>query len=52
MKYLTFDIQGTSAYAKGKKSPLYGLSTRTVNKLISLGVQVVIWCNGDFDYIR
>ena len=46
MKYLTYDIQGSTAFAKGYK--MYYPSNKTIEELKLRGVQQIVWGNGDF----
>ena len=48
-KYLTYKIQGGTAFAKGNK--MGSLSNKTINALKKLGVTQIVWGNGDFFYI-
>lgn len=49
MKYLTYDIQGSTAFAKGYKMSYP--SNKTIEELRLRGVHQIIWGNGDFLYI-
>lgn len=44
--YRTFSIQGSTAFAKGKK--MYYPSASTIDNLKALGVHEIVWSNGDF----
>ena len=46
-KYLSYEIQGSTAFASGYKMSRYP-SNRTIEKLRSAGVSTIIWRNGDF----
>lgn len=48
-KYLTYEIQGDTAFAKGKK--MGSLSNKTIEALKKLKVTHIVWRNGDFFYI-
>ena len=49
MKYLTYDIQGSIAFAKGYKMSYP--SNKTMKELKLRGVKQIVWGNGDFLYI-
>lgn len=46
-KYLTYEIQGNTAYASGRKMSRYP-SNSTIEKLRREGVRMIIWRNSDF----
>lgn len=46
MKYLTYDIQGLTAFAKGYKMSYP--SNKTIEELKIRGVHQIVWKNGDF----
>ena len=48
-KYLTYEIQGDMAFAKGNK--MGSLSNKTIDALKKLGVTHIVWGNGDFIYL-
>lgn len=45
-KYLSYEIQGKTAYASGRK--MRYPSNRTIEKLREKGVRTIIWSNSDF----
>ena len=49
-KYLSYEIQGSTAFASGYKMSKYP-SNRTIEKLRNESVRTIIWRNGDFIHI-